>query len=155
MSGDIKLFFPESTPETIGTADIRIDGTTLVEDDGIENAIAIALFTDARISDDEAAPGIDNTRGGFFGDAVSGLPMGSLLWTLDAQPITPDTLLKAQEFCEIALQSQIVDEGVAESFEVTVTESGGVYYIEVIIYGPNDTTKLYKFSKNWINQISG
>jgi phage gp46-like protein len=149
---DVKMFFQNvDNPDQIAPADIGIDGTDFVKEDGIETAIAIALFTDARMPDDDASE-VGGTRGGWFGDSVTGGSMGSLLWTLDSRSMTRETLLLAEQYASDAIQRQIIDEGIAESFEVSATSAGENYILNVKIFGPDDNTKLYKYERQWNNQ---
>ena len=88
----------------------------------LENAITISLFTDARASDDDVEG--DDKRG-YWGDMD--LPgdesLGSKLWLLKREKITPDVINKTRDYCIDALV-WLVDEEYLQATDITTTRSG-------------------------------
>lgn len=112
-----------------GFYDLEFRDLQLLEDGGINTAVVISLFTNRR---DPSRPVGD--QGGWSGsefDDDDGITeYGSLLWTLSREPPTETTRNRAQKYCEDALQ-WLVDDGIAESVDVTVTWTmrAGVAYL--------------------------
>lgn len=74
----------------------------LQRDDGLGTAILISLFTDRRVTADEA----EGDRRGWIGDALSeieGDRIGSRLWLLKREKATEDTRQRAIEYSAEAL----------------------------------------------------
>lgn len=74
----------------------------LQRDDGIGTAILISLFTDRRVTADEA----EGDRRGWIGDALSeieGDRIGSRLWLLKREKATEETRQRAVEYAIEAL----------------------------------------------------
>lgn len=112
--------------------DIGISGNDLQGDEGLQTAVVISLFTDARADEsvDQSTVGDDDPRGwwGDLGDP-DGVNYGSLLWTLRREKITNRTLALAEEYCRDALQWMIDDE-IAERIGIQV-ERAGIYQINI------------------------
>lgn len=90
----------------------------LAEDDGLETAILISLFTDAR-ADGPLDDGDLNLRG-WWGDRfspVAGDEIGSQLWRMTREKDRPDTLVRVKGYAQKALDWMIED-GLAESVMV-------------------------------------
>ena len=70
-----------------GSGDICVVGADLLSDDGLETAILISLFSDARVRDDELPAGHTWKRG-FWGDDAGGRDrIARWLETLDPAPV--------------------------------------------------------------------
>ena len=67
----------------LGAGDICVVGADLQAEAGLDTAILISLFTDARVREDELPPG-HTWRRGWWGDDVEDEPdiTGSKLWLL-------------------------------------------------------------------------
>lgn len=88
----------------------------------LENAITISLFTDARASDDEVA---GNDKRGYWGDMdlPSDESLGSKLWLLKREKITPDVINTTRDYCVEALM-WLVDEEHLLATDITTARSG-------------------------------
>lgn len=103
--------------------DIVVINNDLVVDSGVVTAVLAALFTDARASaDDDLPPGADLR--GHWGDTFTDAPLGSLLWLVNREKITPDLIPRIHEYAATALQRGVVDKGYATGYEVDVTRTG-------------------------------
>ena len=81
----------------LGAGDICVVGADLQAEAGLDTAILISLFTDARVRDEELPPG-HTWRRGWWGDDVEDEPdsTGSKLWTLRRSKATLEVLVQAR-----------------------------------------------------------
>jgi phage gp46-like protein len=111
---DLKLAWNNELAE----ADLVLDGPELAIEQGLDTAIIISLFTDARASaDDELPGGPGSDPRGFWADSVApvvaGDVTGSRLWLLERAKRTPDTLRKVEAYASDALR-WLLDDGHAD-----------------------------------------
>ena len=101
-------------------ADLALADFALDTDDGLETAVILSLFTDARAGDDDTLPTGQTNRRGWWGDAYppeAGDRIGSRLWLLRASKQLQESLTAAKEYAEEAL-AWLVTDGAARSVEV-------------------------------------
>ena len=93
-----------------GLFDFEIENHQVVLDDGFDTLIYNSLFTDRRASDLEVSD--SKGRRGWPGDLneATGRKIGSLLWLLEQSRLTQNTLNRAKDYAEKALQWMIEDE---------------------------------------------
>ncbi len=111
---DLKLAWNNDLAE----ADLVLDGPELAIEQGLDTAIIISLFTDARASADDVLPGGPGSDPrGFWADSVApvvaGDVTGSKLWLLERSKRTPAVILDVQNYSAEALQ-WLVDDGHAD-----------------------------------------
>jgi phage gp46-like protein len=105
------------------SADLAVLGGDLQSDQGMNTAIIISLFSDARAGDDDALPQENADRRGWWADAYSPIPgdvTGSKLWLLYRAKQTADVLVSARQYALDALGWMLTD-GVAASVDVVAT----------------------------------
>ncbi len=116
MSGEIKFTLPEPFANGLQAFD-----------EGLERAIVISLFTDAKADDDDAIPDESTNRRGWWADSVappSNAPAeypwltGSKLWLLWREKQTPETTRRAKRYAEKSLQ-WLIQRGDATSVVVS------------------------------------
>ena len=135
---DIKLNITESNE-----LDVAILNGDLETDDGLQTAVYLSLFTNRRAKSTETKT---DTLGGWWADET--LPdkdqIGSLLWTLQRETLTQETILKAKQYAEDSLSWMTAD-GVAEEILVTVSRSGifGISF-DIVIKSPKSLIHRYK-----------
>jgi len=114
---DVALVFGAAEREF----DLVLEGADLKSEEGLNTAISISLFTDARASRDERLPSENSDRRGWWGDTfapVEGDQIGSLLWLLQRQKLT--TQLQARIEREVARSLEwLVEDGIAAGIDVT------------------------------------
>lgn len=102
--------------------DLAIKDGDLEFDEGLETAVAISLFTDKRVTDEEL-PDLETDKRGWWGDMfpeVDQDQIGSRIWTLKRRKRTTEVLRLYEDYSKEALEWMIED-GVANS--VTVSAS--------------------------------
>jgi phage gp46-like protein len=133
-------------------ADYVLGALGLAEDDGLETAVLLSLFTDRRAEADDALPGSDVDRRGWWGDAWPDIPgdrIGSRLWLLHREKQTPAVLGRAQQYAREAL-AWMIDDGIASGVDVVATiPRGGVLALEIGITRPANPPIRYRFERFW------
>jgi len=123
--------------------DLSVSSGQLEMDEGLNTAVLHSLFTDARAREDDELPWGETDRRGCWFDptlpknAAAGRTVdryGSRLWLLSRAKQTAETLARAKEYAEEALQ-WLVDDGIAVKVEVTAEwQSRGYMALTVQIY---------------------
>jgi len=143
---DARLFID---PDTMAI-DVALSGGGLATDGGLETAVVVSLFTDARAQSDDVLADDqlddDANRRGWWGDAVpptiDGVPkvgdrIGSRLWLLGREKIVPETISRAETYIREALQ-WMIDDGMARRIDVTVeAQRQNVLAFEIVIERPS------------------
>jgi phage gp46-like protein len=133
------------------TCDWQIAAPGLAEEDGLETAVIISLFTDRRAAADDILPTGDNRRG-WWGDAlaeIDGDLIGSRLWILSREKQLPAVVGRAREYAEEALRWLVVD-GVASAVAVAAEViRDEVLGLQVLISKPDGTMARYQFNRFW------
>lgn len=132
--------------------DLVLEQFALAADDGLETAVILSLFTDARaLADDVLSPG-QNDRRGWWGDAwpvVEGDRFGSRLWLLQASKQLQQSLNLAREYAEEAL-AWLVEDGVASRVEVeTFIPRDEIMGMTVRVVRPDGSTTPIRFDILW------
>lgn len=136
-----------------GDFDLAITDRDLQVSTGLENAILISLFTDARANDDDQLPNNNTDKRGWWGDGfatqINGVarPIGSKLWLLSRAIITNETLNKARDYSLAALK-WLIDDGIAKSIEVTPTRIDP-HTISILVIITKPSGEIFKFEKLW------
>lgn len=136
-------------------ADYAVETMILAEDDGLDTAVILSLFTDRRAGPDDAIPGGSDDRRGTWIDGyaeVSGDKHGSRLWLLSRAKLLPETVARVREYIDEALAWMTLD-GVAKSVNVETwivrNHPLGVIGAQIEIVKPDGSLTRYKFDKLW------
>jgi phage gp46-like protein len=101
-----------------GGADWQLIAGQLQGGADLQSAILISLFTDRLASPDDPLPDNSNDRRGWWADLPAPGPLiGSRLWLLGRAKQQPDTMGRAQDYINEALQ-WLIDDGVVARFDV-------------------------------------
>lgn len=134
--------------------DYALEQLDLVQDDGLDSAVIISLFTDRRAGRDVALQEGQDRRG-WWGDTfaeIEGDEIGSHLWLLDRAKQLPAVMADAKVYIEQAL-AHLVADGMAKRIEVRVSNPRmGILSAQIDIYKPDGTTTQYKFEHFWSKQ---
>ena len=133
-------------------ADLALDQFALAADDGLETAVILSLFSDARARDDDALPLGQTDRRGWWADAypaADGDRFGSRLWLLRASKQLQQSLNEARDYAEEAL-AWLVEDGAASKVEVeTFIPRDEVMGMIVRIYRPDGSLTPIRFETLW------
>jgi phage gp46-like protein len=94
-----------------------------VVDAGLETAVVLSLFTDARALPSDALPDGSTDRRGHWADAVTGRPKGSRLWLLSREVTRQVVARRAEDYAREAL-AWMIDDGVADRIDVAAGIEG-------------------------------
>lgn len=136
-------------------ADLALQGFDLAVDDGLETAVILSLFSDARARDDDKLPPGHVDRRGWWAEAY--LPeendeFGSRLWLLRSSKQLQASLNEARQIAEEAL-AWLVADGVASKVEVEAfIPRDEVMGMRVRIHRPDGAQVPYRFETLW-NQM--
>lgn len=149
---DIRAFFVDMEH---GVDWLLSDGL-LSQDDGLETAVILSLFSDALAGSDEVLPLGQSDRRGWWGDLLADEDdndrFGSLLWLLQARKQLSSVLVEAKQIMEQAL-SWLVDDGIAASVDVeTFIPRSEVLGALVRIYRPDGAVLPMRFEMLWSSQ---
>lgn len=132
--------FATSFDGTTLSGDLALAGAGMAVDPGLETAVALSLFSDARALPDDLLPAGEADPRGWWGDmappteiAAEGDRFGSRLWLLAREKQTQETLNRAREYAGEAL-AWLIDDGIAS--RVTVVASWartGVLALEISV----------------------
>jgi len=132
--------------------DLALDNALLAADDGLETAVILSLFSDARAKDDDVLPIGQSDRRGWWADAYPAADddrFGSRLWLLRAAKQLQQSLSTARQYAEEALAWLIAD-GVASSVDVqTFIPRDEVMGMLVRIHRPDGTQVPIRFEILW------
>lgn len=136
-------------PTTI-TVNGRVVDPGMMPAQSLERAVIISIFAWRRAKPDDRLPGSE--KNGWWGDTwpdVENDQIGSRLWLLTRDTITPKTLARAKEYVEEALQ-WLVDDLVAASIAVSVQRQGiDTIVISTVITKPDKTTTDIRIVTAW------
>lgn len=128
------------------------DGLGLAEDDGLETAVILSLFTDRRALADDAIPDGTNDRRGWWADEFNEAEndkVGSRLWLLSREKQLQQVLVRAKQYADEALK-WLVDDGVAERVDVVASiPRPAILGLQVAVTRPKQPVKQYRFETFW------
>lgn len=144
--------------DDMGQIDIQFANGDVSSDDGLETAVLISLFSDARAEPDLIpATDRDGDFRGFWGDITGTLPgdsTGSLLWTIRRAKQLTTTLAAAQAYAKASLR-WLIDDRIATRVEVVCTYPRRSWMlIEVFIYRPESSNPVsFRYNYEWSAQL--
>lgn len=142
---DIGLFI-----DSEGLINIDYEDGDLKTDNGLQTAVLVSLFTDARIDESEKEYDEQSVRG-FWGDMFAdneGDATGSKLWLFSRAKRTTETLVFYEDYAKKAL-AWLTQDGVAERVDVSAGYQGEGLMLEIEIQKGKVT---YKYSIFWDGQ---
>lgn len=119
-------------------ADVALAGGDLAHDEGLDTAVILSLFTDARAGADDGLDAGADPRGwwGDVGNAVPSDAYGSKLWLLVREKQLTEVAERAREYAAAAL-AWLVADGVAAALDVAAEFSApGTLALAVSIRRP-------------------
>lgn len=147
-----------------GEADAVIDRADLLAEEGLETAIILSLFCDARADASDVLPSPGDGRRGWWGDQFSSEAndrLGSKLWLLGRAKRVNETLERARKYSQDALAWMITD-GVASAISIATSFASladltasnvrpheFALVIEAQITKPDGTREAFRFARHW------
>ena len=134
---------------------ITVDGITLpllkANADPLTRAVIMSLFTWRRAEPDDSVPE-SHSRQGWFGDtyaSVTGDKIGSRLWLLAREKLTPATIERARSYAEEALH-WLLEDAVASHITVQAERVGlSMLAVRVAIYRTDGPPRQLDFEDVW------
>lgn len=119
-------------------ADLALFGPDLATDEGLDTAVILSLFLDARADAGDGLADGEDPRG-WWGDTFAehaGDQTGSKLWLLGREKWLNSVALRAKDYAAAAL-AWLVDDGIAASVDVqTEMPEPGRLYLAIEIHRP-------------------
>lgn len=128
--------------------DLVFDGRDLSTTDSLENAVALSLLCFDRDDAEEGVARVENTAGGFWGNATEEIPMGSKIWTKFSSKLTEGVKNEVAALAQKSLQWMIED-GVASAVNVSGTINGNTLELKIEIRKPDGKTEEFRWQKQW------
>lgn len=103
--------------------DLALTENDLQRDDSLQTAVLVSLFSDRRARPDDALPGNDSDRRGWWGDTwpvVTGDQIGSRLWLLSREKDLPEVKRLARDYAGEAL-AWLIEDGLALAVDVSAS----------------------------------
>src|SRR5690606_7684743 len=126
-------------PELDSNGHVALDGSR-------ETLVFVSMFTDGRAAEDD---GIRAKRG-WWGNVDAERTIGSRIW-IDEQSSTGVTALRRIRTSAMSALAWMVEDGLAQSVDVTVTRSGQWVDLETVVTRPDGTV----WSKVWERALNG
>jgi len=112
--------------------------------------IFLALLTDARILDTEIPPDGSDDRRGWFGDELLDLETGSRAWAVSERAkMLPEEIEEIRGTYSEALDRQIIQEGLADSFTINYTTNSSQINWEIDIFIDNTNSVTLSWISLW------
>jgi len=127
--------------------DLDFNGSDLALSDSLQSAVALSLGCFVRSGATGTAT-LSNQIGGWWGNALNELPMGSEIWKLFSTKISDKSADAAAKMAEKALAWMITD-GVAKSIDVTGEAFRTGVNLRVRVQKPDRTDDTFVYQVNW------
>lgn len=133
-------------------ADAVLKNGDLDELDELNTAVIISLFSWRRANADDVLPDETADPQGFWGDMFAthqGDRLGSRLWLLSREKLTQETLNRAKEYAQEALQ-WLIEDAVASRVVVDVERKGlDQLALLVTVYRSAGNVAVLRFDQVW------
>jgi len=143
---DIGLFFCDKA------FDLVVEADDLKADDGLETSVAISVFTDKRV-DDEDLPDLETSKRGWWGDMFPEFPndqIGSRLWLINREKTTTETLRRSEDYIVESL-NWMLEDGVAKDVNASSVYNENNWLISAVEIEKPDGEST-RFQINWEQQ---
>lgn len=133
-------------------ADMSMSGPDIETGDELTSAVIMSLFTWRRANPDDALPDYQTGRMGWWADtfpSVENDKIGSRLWLLKREKLTPETVNRAVEYAKEAVQ-WLVDDGVVSRIDVWAERQGlTMLALGIVVYRHDGTRRTLEFGNVW------
>jgi phage gp46-like protein len=121
--------------------DLQCLGSEIQIEDSLRTAIALSLFTDAKVDEFELLR--SETNRGFWADALDNHDTGSKLWLLLRSKSNSHIVKKTEEYCKKSLE-WLIEDKLVENIEVKAHINNYELTINITIFYQNKTSN-FKF----------
>lgn len=134
-------------------ADLTVRAGDLLLDDGLETAVLLSLFLDAR-ADGEDPPDGTSDRRGWWGDEFYPDSIGSRLWLLSRSKRLSNVRRRLQDLAREALAWMIEDRVAATvDADAEILENGYLLKIDIVRPGASSPDR-FRYDLNWDAQLA-
>jgi phage gp46-like protein len=148
---DLQLFYKPVANE-LGFLDLNMSGADLATGNDLQTAVLVSLFTDRRALSDDRLPDPNESKRGWWADSVSeivGDKIGSRMWLLHREKQTPETLNRAKEYAQEAL-NWLIEDGISNRVQVDAEWIRmGVLGLRIMIERPAESPVTFRFNYVW------
>lgn len=149
---DARILHTPTLPGEVGLFDLNLRLGDLDQRDELGTALLISIFTDRRANPDDRLPVEGESRRGFWGDDfadVQGDLIGSRLWLLSREKQTDQTLARAKEYVDEAVD-WLIEDGVANKVDTQVEwVRSGVLGIQIDVFRPSGENYNFRYDYAW------
>lgn len=159
MANDIKIKWDSILNE----GDFNVLNGDIENESGLETAVILSLFIDARARDDDVLPDdFNDDKRGWWGDLASpdveGDQIGSRRWIfIERGKTTQEIMLSIKQTDEESLQ-WLIDDEIAQKINIEVERAGnpGNDYLheKIEIFKKDGQKETYEFDTSWEAQLN-
>ena len=136
-----------------GMYDLDFGNGDLKLSNSLKNAVLLSLSCWSKGQDIHDVADLDPKIGGWWGNALETVEIGSDIWKLFRQKLNDQTANDAKSAAEKALK-WMIDDGVAKEISVSALVIGGVLGLLVKIVKPDGTNEEFRWQVNWEESLN-
>ena len=136
-----------------GVYDLDFGNGDLKLSNSLKNAVLLSLSCWSKGQDIRDVADLDPKIGGWWGNALETVEIGSEIWKLFRQKLNDQTANDAKSAAEKALK-WMIDDGVAKEISVSALVIGVVLGLLVKIVKPDGTNEEFRWQVNWEESLN-
>lgn len=136
-----------------GMYDLDFGNGDLKLSNSLKNAVLLSLSCWSKGQDIHDVADLDPKIGGWWGNALETVEIGSEIWKLFRQKLNDQTANDAKSAAEKALK-WMIDDGVAKEISVSALVIGVVLGLLVKIVKPDGTNEEFRWQVNWEESLN-
>lgn len=136
-----------------GMYDLDFGNGDLKLSNSLKNAVLLSLSCWSKGQDIHDVADLDPKIGGWWGNALETVEIGSDIWKLFRQKLNDQTANDAKSAAEKALK-WMIDDGVAKEISVSALVIGVVLGLLVKIVKPDGTNEEFRWQVNWEESLN-
>ena len=131
-----------------GRYDLDFSRGDLVLTDTLENAVLLSLVCWSRDESIRDAANLNPDIGGWWGNSLEDVEIGSQLWKLFKNKLNEPTATNAVSEAKKALK-WMVDDGVAKDVDAEAVIDGKLLVLKIYVVRPNSERDEFRWQINW------
>lgn len=140
------------TRSSNGFFDLEFSRGDFVLTNSLRNCVLLSLGCWARDEEITEVATIEPSIGGWWGNSLEDVEIGSQIWKLFKQKLDDPTALNAAAAAEKALK-WMVDDGVAKSVAADAVINGKILEMTVSIQKPDASGEKFRWQINWEDSL--